>query len=111
MRIVKVMSFRDRSSVRDRLRNITYGGVMVCGENVCGSSRSERIATTRLYFNFDDRFDFNYLIVIISTSHNDFTRSTPHLPVNFTSIWNYKGHWYAHFWAITEKGLYEGPAF
>ena len=84
---------------------------MVCGENVGGSSQSERIATTRVYFNFGDRFQFDYLIDIISTSHNDFTRSTPHLPVNFTSIWNYKGHWYAHFRAVIEKGSYEGPAF
>ena len=64
-----------------------------------------------IYFNFADRFDFNYLTDIISTAYNDFTRSTPHLPVTFTFIWNYKGHRYAHLRAITEKGSYEGPAF
>ena len=91
------------------LENI-YVGNMMCGENVGGPSQSERIATTRVCFNFVDRFDFYHLRDIISTSHNDFTRWTPHLSVNFISIWNYKGHWYAHFWAITEKGSSEGPA-
>ena len=55
--------------------------------------------------------DFRYLIDIFSTAHNDFTRSAPHSPVNFTSIGNYKSHRYAQFRTITEKSSYEGPAF